>query len=234
MDLLRRSIPTYTMDQVAQGIVSSQVLFAACGVTSYQDNNVRGLDVLQTYQQVAQQGQMALHAAVYYTLEWPQDLDRALNEIEYFQDDRMCFAGFKFLIDGQAPTAYCHQPHNGVSWNMPPGAPATFKQAVRALHDSGLQICVHCIGDAAVDLALDACEEAMNANPHPDPRHRIEHCILCTPEATQRMRDLGVVVSTQPHFLRVGGDHWKTVFTPEQMQRAIVTREWLDAGVHPG
>jgi hypothetical protein len=174
---------------------------------------------------------MYLRGAVYYTLEWPADLDRALNQVERYEDAFMRMAGFKFLIDGQAPTAYCHQPHNGVRWDMPTWEPHSFKQAVRALHDTGLQICVHCIGDAAVDLTLDAYEEAMNANPRPDPRHRIEHCILTTPQATQRIKDLGVVVSTQPQFIRMGADYWATIFSPERTRRAIVTREWLDAGV---
>jgi predicted amidohydrolase YtcJ len=232
MDLLRQYIPYITQDEIRQNIVDTQPLFAACGVTSFHDNNVRGVDTIQTYREAGLSANWYLRSAIYYTLEWPQDLDRALQEIEYFQDARMRFAGWKFLIDGQAPTAYCHQPHNGVSWNMPTWDPAMFKQAVRALHDTGLQICVHCIGDAAVDLVLDAYEEAMNANPRPDPRHRIEHCILCTPEATRRMRDLGVVVSTQPQFIRLGGDYWPTIFGPERARRAIVTREWLDNGIH--
>ncbi len=230
MDLLRRHMPPLTAADVRRNIVDTQPLFAACGVTSFQDNNVRGVETIQTYRDAGTD--LYLRGAVYYTLEWPQDLDRALREIEYFQDSMIRFAGFKFLIDGQAPTAYCHEPHNGVSWNMPTWDPAMFKETVRALHDTGLQICVHCVGDAAVDLTLDAYEEAMNANPRPDPRHRIEHCILCTPQATQRMRDLGVVVSTQPQFIRIGGDYWVKNYGEERAQRAVVTREWLEAGVH--
>ena len=100
------------------------------------------------------------------------------------------------------------------------------------MHDTGLQICVHCIGDAAADLTLEAYEAAMDANPRSDPRHRIEHAIITTPQATQKMKDLGVVVSTQPAFIYVFGEGWKTIFTPAQMERVVVTREWLDAGVH--
>lgn len=175
---------------------------------------------------------MALRGAVYYTLEWPVDLDRALHEVERYENEFMRLAGFKFLIDGQAAMAYCHEPHNGVSWRTTTWDPQEFKDAVRALYDTVLQICVHCIGDAAVDLTLDAYEEAMNANPRSDPRHRIEHAILTTPRATQRIKDLGVVVSTQPQFIRMGGDYWATIFTPEQMERVVVTREWLEAGIH--
>ena len=127
--------------------------------------------------------------------------------------------------------AYCHQPHNGERWDVPTWDPQNFKHTVHTLHDTGLQICVHCAGDAAADLTLDAFEEAMNANPRPDPRHRIEHAIITTPEATQRMKDLGVVVSTQPQFIRLAGDIYAGLFGEERARRAIVTREWLEAGV---
>ena len=231
MDLLRQFMPLYTTEMVRDNIASTQPLFAACGVTSFQDNNVRGVDVINTYLETGKQGKMNLRGAIYFTLEWPDDLNRALNEVEHYSDPFMRLAGFKFLLDGQAPTAYCHEPHNGVSWNMPTWEPSNFKQTVRALHDTGLQICVHCIGDAAVDLTLDAYEEAMNANPRSDPRHRIEHCILSTPEATHRMKDLGVIVSTQPQFIRLSGDYWPSIFGEERTRRAIVTREWLNTGV---
>lgn len=232
MDLLRLHIPPYTVDMVRENITSTQEVLATCGVTSFQDNNVRGTETVGAYLAAGPRGQMRLRGAVYYTLEWPRDLDRALNEIDYGTNDPfMRFAGFKFLLDGQTKMAYCHEPHSGVRWDTPTWDPQNFKDTVRALHDTGLQICVHCVGDAATDLTLDAFEAAMNANPRPDPRHRIEHAILTTPQATQRMKDLGVVVSVQPQFLRLGGDTYEPLFGEERARRAIVTREWLEAGV---
>lgn len=231
MDLLRRVVPRYTQETVWDNIISTQALFAACGVTSFQDNNVRGTDTVATYLDAGRRGDMYLRGAVYYTLEWPGDLERALYEMEHYEDEFMRFAGFKFLLDGQMTMAYCHEPHNGERWDMPTWNPQTFKDAVRALHDTGLQICVHCAGDAAVDLTLDAFEEAMNGNPRPDPRHRIEHCVITRPESTQRIKDLGVVVSTQPQFIRIGGDGYANLFGEERARRAIVTREWLESGI---
>ena len=231
MDLLRRVAPRYSMETVRENIRNTQPMFAACGVTTFHDNNVRGVDTVAQYLQADRDGDLSLQGAVYYTLEWPSDVDRALKEIDYYQGDMMRFAGFKFLLDGQLKMAYCHAPHNGVRWDTPTWEPETFKEAVRLLHDTGLQISVHCAGDATADLALDAFEAAMNANPRPDPRHRIEHAILTTPQATQRMKDLGVVVCTQPQFIRLGGDLYAGLFGEERTRRTIVTREWLDEGV---
>jgi predicted amidohydrolase YtcJ len=231
MDLVRLHIPPYSSQMVHDNILSTQDLFAAVGVTSFQDNNVRGVDTVRTYLETGQHEDMYLRGAVWFTLEWPRDLDRALAEMEPFQSELMRFAGFKFLLDGQSLMAYCHEPHKGVRWDMPTWQPETFKEAVRALHDTGLQICVHCIGDAAADLTVDAYEAAMNANPRPEPRHRIEHAILTKAATTSRMRDLGVVVSTQPAFIRIGGGYWADVFGPERAGRLMVTREWLEGGV---
>ena len=234
MDMLRRVAPRATPEMTRGFIAFAQPAFAACGVTTFHDNNVRGVDAVGAYFDTDREGKMLIRGQVHYTLEWPGDVKRALEEVEYYEGDGfMRFAGFKFLLDGQALMAYCHQPHNGVRWDMPTWEPQSFKDAVRALHDTGLQICVHCVGDAAVDLTLDAYEAAMNANPRPDPRHRIEHCILSTPQATQRIKDLGVVVSTQPQFARLwkSRDRLVELFGEERAQRFIVTREWLEAGV---
>jgi len=234
MDVLRRHIPLPTPEMARDNIAYAQPIFAACGVTTFHDNNVRGVDTVSAYFDTDREGGMLLRGQVYYTLEWPGDLERALKEVEYYEGNGfMRFAGFKFLLDGQALMAYCHEPHSGVRWDTPTWDPQTFKDAIRALHDTGLQICVHCVGDAAVDLTLDAYEAAMNGNPRPDPRHRIEHVILTTPEATQRMKDLGVVVSTQPQFVRMipSLDRLKQLFGEARTQRYIVTREWLEAGI---
>lgn len=231
MDLLRRNITLDVKADPRAYATTPQDAFAACGVTTFQDNNVRGTDNIAAYFDVGKQGKMKIHGAVNFTLEWPADLNVALNQVERYQGSMMRLAGYKFLIDGQAPTAYCHQPHNGTSWNMSTWDPAMFKQTVRSLHDTGLQICVHCVGDAATDLVLDAYEQAMKANPRPDPRHRIEHAVITTRDATKRIKDLGVVVGTHPTFIRVGGDSWVRLFGEERGKRAMVTREWLDNGV---
>jgi len=232
MDVLRQHMPLPTLEMARDNIAYAQPVFAAGGVTTFHDNNVRGVDTVGAYFDADREGKMLIRGQVHYTLEWPIDLERALKEVEYYEGNGfMRFAGFKFLLDGQAKMGYCHEPHNGERWDTPTWDPQNFKDAVRALHDTGLQICVHCFGDAAVDLTLDAFEEAMDANPRPDSRHRIEHCIVTTPQATQRIRDLGVVVCTQPQFIRLGGDHYADLLGEERARRVIVTREWLEAGI---
>ena len=230
MDLILKHIPRMTAEMVRENILSPQRLLAACGVTSFQDNYVRPPDTIRRYLEIGRQGKMLLRGAVYYALERPPDLEGALK-IEHYADPFMRFAGFKFIIDGTLPVAYCHEPHKGLKWNMPTWDPKTFKRTVRTLHDTGLQICVHTLGDAALDLALDAYEEAMTANPRPHPRHRIEHCVLSTPKAIKRMKDLGIVIGFTPTLIRQGGDSCRYLFDDKRFERVMVAREWLNAGI---
>jgi hypothetical protein len=231
MDILRVYAPPVSADQVTKAILDTQTVMASCGMTSFHDNNVRSVEDIRAYQQLSQEGKFFLRNDLYLTLEWPSDMDK-VAQVQPMDSDVTRFAGYKFLIDGQGPTAYTHEPHNGVEYRLSTWEPQMFKDTVKSLHDTGLQICVHCIGDAAADLTLEAYEAAMNANPRSDPRHRIEHAIITTSKATQKMRDLNVVVSTQPAFIYLFGEGWKTLFTPQQIERILVTREWIDSSVH--
>jgi predicted amidohydrolase YtcJ len=148
-----------------------------------------------------------------------------------YENDFMHFAGAKFQVDGALEASYTNEPHNGIAWNITIWKPEDLNEAVRAFHDAGYQVALHTAGDAAVDMALDAIENAMNKNPRPDPRHRIEHAPLNTDEALQRTKDLGVVISTQPTLIRAFADAVERIWGEERMQRLIPTRTWLDMGV---
>ncbi|MFC2025606.1 amidohydrolase [Chloroflexota bacterium] len=230
MNVLRQALPDRPEDVVQTSILNWQPAMLSEGLTSFQDVFVYGLKVVEDYIQLGKDGQMEMRAIVYPVLENPRETE-PLVELERYEDLFMRLGGYKLQIDGSALTSYCHEPLNGTHYNQPAWPEDVFKKVVRALHDTDLQICVHCVGDAAVDLTLDAFEEAMNANPRPDPRHRIEHCMLTSTEATQRIKDLGVVVSNTPTFMITAGDSFVKMYGEERADRIIVTREWLDAGI---
>ena len=231
MDVLRKVAPPITNTLVRRSIIETQNLMASCGVTCFHDNNIRDVESIRAYQELSQSGELFLRNNLYLTLEYPSDLNK-VDQVDVIRNDVTRFEGYKFLIDGQGPTAFTHEPHSGHEWQMPTWEQQSFKDTVKTLHDTGLQICVHCIGDAAADLVLEAYQGAMNSNPRFDPRHRIEHAVMTTESSTQKMKDLGVVVSTQPAFIYLFGDGWQGLFGEHRMNRMIVTKEWLEAGVH--
>jgi predicted amidohydrolase YtcJ len=235
MDVFRRLWPSDMLDQQAMeaSILSPQAKFASMGVTSFQDVYARGLDRVRAYCDIARRGEMTIRGQIMNVLEYIQELDGRIPDLESvrFESDFMHLAGAKCQVDGAAEASFTHEPHTGMAWNISIWKPEDLNQVVRAFHDGGYQVSLHAIGDAAVDMALDAIEGAMNANPRPDPRHRIEHSVLNTPGALQRTKDLGVVVSTQPILIRAFADAFERIWGTERMQRIVPTRTWLNMGV---
>jgi hypothetical protein len=134
-------------------------------------------------------------------------------------------------VDGALEASHTHEPHNGIAYNVTIWKQKDLDEAVKAFHDAGYQVALHTGGDAAVDMALDAIEKAMNANPRSDPRHRIEHSVLNTDKALQRHKDLGVVISTQPTLISAFADACFRIWGEERTQKMIPTRTWLDMGI---
>jgi predicted amidohydrolase YtcJ len=235
LDYFRRLWPQdmFDVEAMEATILSPQAKFASMGVTSFQDVYARGMARMEAYFNVARRGEMMIRGQVMNTLEYIQELDGRIEAIQamLYEDDYMRFGGAKFQVDGAALASMTHEPHTGVAWNLSIWDPNDLNQAVAAFHDAGYQVALHTIGDAAVDMALDAIEGAMNANPRPDPRHRLEHAVLNTDEALQRTKDLGVVVSTQPQFIRLLADALEGIWGEERVQRIFPTRTWLDMGV---
>ncbi|MBI4731622.1 MAG: amidohydrolase family protein [Chloroflexi bacterium] len=216
-----------------QAIVQPQAEFISYGITSIGDVNVRGLEAMQAYFDAGSNNAMSLRAYILNTIEYYSEVDGRADEVNamLYEDNLLRLGGYKFLVDGAVEAAYTYEPHNGLSWDMATWDPRALKEAASVFHDLGYQCSFHVIGDAAVDMALDAIEYAMGKNPRPDPRHRLEHVILSTDEALERQRDLGVIISTQPHGIRLLGDHLIEQWGEERASRMVPTRTWLDLGV---
>ena len=77
---------------------------------------------------------------------------------------------------------------------------------VRNAHNEGLQVAVHCLGDAAITQINRAYHKALMANPK-DLRHQLIHCEITPDELIQEIKDAGSVPVMQPAFDRYwGGD----------------------------
>lgn len=235
MDMFRKYWPPEMLDvkTMENSILSPQARFASMGVTSFTDNYARGMSRMQAYFNLAKRREMTIRGTVMNVLECIQELDGRIGELESmkYEDDFMHLAGAKFQVDGALEASYTSEPHNGIAWNIPIWKPDDLNEAVKAFHDAGYQVSLHVGGDAATDMALDAIEKAMNANPRPDPRHRIEHSPLNSDRALQRTKDLGVAISTQPTLIRAFADGCIRIWGEERTQKMVPTRTWLDMGV---
>ena len=55
-------------------------------------------------------------------------------------------------------------------------------------HRNNWQVGIHANGDVTIDMVLQAYERVLKQWPHPDRRHRIEHCSLVNPSLIARIK----------------------------------------------
>ncbi|MBM3130317.1 MAG: amidohydrolase [Chloroflexi bacterium] len=234
MDIFRKLWANLMTPQIYDAAITSpQPKFAAVGVTTFCDNNARGLDRMKAYFDAGRNHKMTIRGAIMNTIEYYPELAGRADKVKamQYEDDYMRLRGYKFLVDGAVAAMHTHEPHKGMAWDIATWEPRALNEAVKTLHAAGFQCSFHVIGDAAVDMALDAIEGAQKANPRADARHRIEHAVLNTDRALKRTKDLGVIVSTQPQGIRLLGDYFREILGEERAKRIIPTRTWLDLGV---
>ncbi|KAJ9111109.1 hypothetical protein QFC19_001308 [Naganishia cerealis] len=142
-------------------------------------------------------------------------------------------AGIKIISDGvvDSCTAYCTKPYFDGTTAEPIWPRAELLDIVALADKHGLQVAIHAIGDAAVDMALDAFEHAMDVNGEKPRLHRIEHLEVVTRESIARLTRLGVVASLQPvHADPIYLPNWqKMVGYDERMDRAFPWSEYVEA-----
>lgn len=102
---------------------------------------------------------------------------------------------------------------------------------MRAAHEAGLQVCVHAIGDAAVERCVAAYERLLAEQPRPDHRHRIEHASVVPPGLIPRLVRLGLCISTQPLFVHSEKTWLHRRLGPERARQVYPLRALVEAGV---
>ncbi|GII77091.1 amidohydrolase [Sphaerisporangium rufum] len=108
---------------------------------------------------------------------------------------------------------------------------AELREFVLRAHASGWRIAAHAIGDRAIDVVLDAYEEAQARRPRPGARHRIEHCAVTGDAQVARIARLGVIPVPQGRFVSELGDGMLDALGPERALGCYRQRSFLDAGI---
>ncbi len=154
-----------------------------------------------------------------------------------FGSEWLTLGGVKFSIDGSGSyrNAMVYDPYPEQPGNRGLQRVDTdeFVEAVQLTHDGGLQIAVHAIGQRAVDMALDAFTALGEPGPElAQRRHRIEHAYLpALPGQLERIRDLGLVLSTQPSAIEYEGDTWRKIFDDDALAGVMPIADAVRLGI---
>jgi predicted amidohydrolase YtcJ len=139
----------------------------------------------------------------------------------------------KFFADGSlgARTAFLREPYaDAADRGRALHSPEEMRALLSRAHSGGFQTATHAIGDAAIDLVLDALESLEPAASARAARHRIEHFGLPNEDSIRRMRVGRFVASCQPNFLggwAEAGNLHEARLGPDRAKRAVSFRAIL-------
>jgi predicted amidohydrolase YtcJ len=189
------------------------------GLTTILEASINPVFLL-AYQDLLAQGKLKIRAGL--RLRAPDVIESLHNQgirTPFEFGNKLRVIGIKRLVDGSmgTRTAALHEPY----WNEPENRgiltmtqEEITKDIVEA-HESGQRVYTHAIGDRAIDLVLNAIEEALTKKPREDHRHTIEHCGVCGPKQLERMKRLGVLASASIGFLYIIGNRHTIALGPE-------------------
>jgi predicted amidohydrolase YtcJ len=247
--VLRQRLP-YAADEVGCLVVAAAEQARAQGITTCVDagngGEVGSLSPVDgaAYLAMLEEGRLPLRVQLMPSIDvlhhlrthqadgFTRGLDLGLRS--GFGSDWLGIAAQKVVLDGgmQVETARMSRPYEGSAnrgvWRQDPQA---MVDATVEGHRAGWQMALHAIGDAALDLAIEAFEKAHAAFPRRDARHRIEHGGVIRDDQLDRLAQLGLSVVTQPSFVHDFGDRYAEQLGPDRERLLYRGRAILDHGI---
>ena len=197
-----RSKIKYSLDEYIRMTLEALYYIASHGVTTvgYVSSSSEILHVLNIIKN--RYGRLPIRIRAYMKHDSLEYLVK-LGVSKGFGDDYLKIMGIKLFVDGSlgVRTALLSKPYNDDPNNY--GVQVMDIQRLRKLinmaDENGLQLAIHAIGDKAIDYLIQLYNELgdrIKIN-----RHRIEHASIVRRDQINKLRDLGVYLSIQPHFI---------------------------------
>lgn len=196
---------------------------------------------LDLVDRIRQEGKLTLRFSVAMWVGPPGMNDQDWKSLEAarskYHDEWISQGGVKLMLDGviDSLTGAMLQPYTGQGENKGKlfWDPEAFKKTVAEVNAKGIQVSTHAIGDAAIQLALDAYENAAKVTGARGLRNKVEHVEDIAASDIPRFGKLGVIASFQPFHANPSPTWmgtWIEHVGPEREQRAFAWKAILDTG----
>jgi predicted amidohydrolase YtcJ len=247
IDLVKAVIPSPGQEDIESAIVAGGLDFRHNGVTSVTEAGIRLPEEFAAFQALRQRGELPIRTYLMMIINDTLDSLIDLGIKTGFGDDWLRIGPAKLFSDGSigGRTARMRRPYEGEPENFGlwMESPEKMKADVLKAHRAGFQIGIHAIGDAAIELILDAYREAQVAFPRENARHRIEHCSVVDDGLLDRIAEQQVIPipgTTFLHYTRpayeqnIGRDRYRYAYAMKTFaERGIIAAASSDAPVVP-
>lgn len=241
--LVGKVVPKPSVAALVDAVERAGEVCASHGIASVMDANVGarcGMDEILAYDTAKRLGRLPVRTYMCLAGGPSGVVEPAFQRglVTNAGDDLLKVGPVKVFTDGSAGgrTAAMSEPYLGGD-DHDTGILVYKDEDVRDMvldyHSKGYQMALHGIGDAAIQICLDAVENAQARVPARDRRHRIEHCGFMSDAQIDQMARLGMSPAPQPVFMYDFGDLYITVLGEERSALGYPMRRWTSAGVRP-
>ncbi len=244
LKLIEQVLPRPTLKEQKEVIRATTREFSAAGITSVCDGWCYPED-FRTFQEVKEAGDLTVRICGMVKVDaGVKPLKECLTDIEGwgprtgFGDPMLKIGGIKLVLDGGigGKTALTRAPYAGDSSNFglqvipTPELVEICKVAARG----NWQVGVHCCGGRAIDLTLEAYQEAHAEESIENRRWMLIHAYEPDEHTFTACRRLGVVVATQPVFIHLMGHAFLSGWGRKRASYTCPLKGWLNQNIHIG
>jgi len=247
MNMVRSKIPAPSPEESVRIMVRNwpavEEELLSWGLTTVHEAHIKAPEAA-AYQELLVQGKLRMRIGLMLDGMAPyegyatSDLSRQGLRTGFSWGDRLRVIGVKLGVDGAMGSktaalsrAYDDEPDNRGIIRV---TQQELTEETVMCHQAKLRVCIHAIGDRAIDMALDAVEEALKKRPWEDHRHRIEHVGYAEEKQLKRMKKLGVAVSASIGFCYPIGDSHLKALGEERMKGYYPMRSLAEHGIVAG
>lgn len=234
------------VEDVKKGFLNIQSKYNELGITSVVDpkSNEDGIRALNELYREGKLGLRTVLTGLVSSVDSAADYLEKLKALIDIPSEwgKLCFC--KVIIDGGilTGTSYMRRPYNdnegvfGISFEGFRGIvqydASQLKDFINIAFETGLQMTAHCIGDAAVDVLLDAYEAYQKVNDIRDKRYSIIHCDFTDDHTLTRINNLNLSILFQPMWHYMDGDILSKVLDNDAMEVFLPYRKFVDMNIH--
>jgi predicted amidohydrolase YtcJ len=226
----QRFTPEQQRERSRLGMQHMSKLFAAAGLTSVHDAGA-GANAMRAYEDARAAGELK-HRAYLMVIGAYEPLRNA-GVYTGFGDEWIRVGGVKRSADGSASerTMRMSTPYVGTTdYGILTMTQKEIDDFVEEAHRGNWQVGIHANGDVTIDMVLKAYENVLAKWPHPDRRHRIEHCTLVNDNLLRRIKATGSIPTPFWTYVYYHGEKWGQ-YGEEKARSMFAHKSFLDHGI---
>lgn len=244
LDTVKPCISTLTPFLIKTMIEDAQKSALAQGLTSVQSDDIGYMPAsdydlfFNILHELQDEGKLKLHIGEQCLLQKKEVIQEFFDKGYRCGNagDRYSINCVKLISDGSlgARTAAMRKPYYDMpgTSGLPSFSQEELNELVLTAHKNGAPVAIHAIGDCAIEMCLDAIENASKVYPGHHFRDGIVHCQITDTDLLDRFRDLDVLAFVQPIFIDYDMNIVESRVGAELAGTSYAWKSMLDKGIH--